>query len=141
MLNLETLRTMGRLLATTAREKAAQEGTTPNEVIDLISLLKPWKEGPHTAGDVVVYKDYPYRVVQAHDSTGNPGWNPKDAPALFAPFHATDKGHALPWVAPTGAHDAYNRGEWMVYKGVVYECQMNGCVYDPEVYPSAWKAG
>lgn len=141
MLNLEVLRTMGRLLATTAREKAAQESTTANEVIDMLELLAPWKEGPHMAGEVVVYNDYPYRVVQAHDSTGNPGWNPKEAPALFAPFHATDKEHALPWVSPTGAHDAYNRGEWMIFKGVVYECQMDGCVYDPEVYPSAWKAG
>ena len=38
MLNLETLRTMGRLLARQAREKAAQAGTTANEVIELTEL-------------------------------------------------------------------------------------------------------
>lgn len=32
------------------------------------------------------------------------------APALWAPYHATDRAHALPWIAPTGAQDAYNAG-------------------------------
>ena len=139
MLNLEMLRTMGQLLARQAREKAATEGTKPNEVIDMLALLKPWQEGPQTAGEVVTYEGAPYKVVQAHDSTGNPGWNPKAAPALFAPYHATDKAHALPYAAPTGAHDAYYKGEWVTFGGKAYECLMDGCVYDPNAYPAAWK--
>lgn len=139
MLNLEMLRTMGMVLARSAREKA--EGAEANEVIDMMTLLKPWQEGPHAAGEVVGYEGAPYKVVQTHDSTGNSGWNPKDAPSLFAPYHATDKAHALPWQTPTGVHDAYNTGEWMIFKGVAYECLMDGCVYDPEVFASAWREG
>ena len=43
------------------------------------------------------------------------------------------------WVQPTGAHDAYNVGDRVRYKGKVYECLMNGCVWAPDVYPAGWK--
>ena len=44
-----------------------------------------------------------------------------------------------PYVQPTGAHDAYNTGDKMTYNGKKYECQMNGCVWNPDDYPQGWK--
>ena len=73
MLDAKTMRAMGMMLARQARGRAQEEGVTANETIDLCPLLKPWKEGPHALGEVVAYKDAPYRCAQAHDSTGNPG--------------------------------------------------------------------
>lgn len=140
MFDLKQLRAIGMVVARQAREKAAEEGVAANDVIDMTALLKPWAEGLQTAGEVISYAGAPYKVVQTHDSTGNPGWNPAATPALFAPYHATDKAHALPFAAPTGAHDAYNVGEWMIYNGLAYECQMDGCVYNPDALPSAWRA-
>ena len=43
------------------------------------------------------------------------------------------------WVQPTGAHDAYNTGDKVRYKGRYYECLMDACVWAPDVLPSAWK--
>lgn len=43
------------------------------------------------------------------------------------------------YVAPTGAHDAYNTGDKVTYKGKHYICQMDGCVWDPETYPQGWR--
>ena len=43
------------------------------------------------------------------------------------------------FVRPTGAHDAYNTGDKITYNGEHYTCQMNGCVWSPADYPSAWK--
>ena len=139
MLNLEKFKAVGMMAARQAREKASSEGATANEVISMVALLKPWQEGVQTAGEVVAYNGKPYKVVQNHDSTGNPGWNPELAPALFAPYHATSKAYALPYVAPTGAHDAYMRGEWALWADEAYECQQDGTVYDPSVLPAAWK--
>lgn len=140
MRNLEKYRAVGMMAARQAREKAASEGVTANEIIDMTVLLKPWQAGAQTAGEVVVYGGYPYKVVQTHDSTGNETWNPQDAPALFAPYHATDAAHALPYVAPTGAHDTYNAGEFMVWAdGQVYECLTDATVYDPDTLPEAWR--
>lgn len=142
MLDLKQMRAIGMMVARQARERAAQEGVEANEIIDMTALLKPWVEGPQTAGDVVVYNDYPYKVVQTHDSTGNPTWNPSDTPALFAPYHATDKAHALPYVAPTGAQDAYNSGEWMIWTdGLAYKCKQDATVWGPDVLPAAWEVG
>lgn len=44
------------------------------------------------------------------------------------------------WVQPTGAHDAYQTGDKVRYKGVVYESLIDGNVWSPEVYPQGWRA-
>ena len=40
---------------------------------------------------------------------------------------------------PTGAHDAYNVGDKITYNGKKYICQINGCVWAPDVYPQGWQ--
>ena len=42
------------------------------------------------------------------------------------------------FVQPTGALNAYQRGDKVTYKGKHYECFMNNCVWTPDVYPDAW---
>lgn len=44
----------------------------------------------------------------------------------------------LEWVQPTGAHNAYNKGDKMIYNGDVYESLINGNVWSPVSYPAAW---
>lgn len=44
-----------------------------------------------------------------------------------------------PYVQPTGAHDAYNTGDKVTHNGKRYICQMDGCVWAPDVYPNAWE--
>ena len=43
------------------------------------------------------------------------------------------------YVAPSGAHDAYNIGDKITFKGKKYICIMDNCVWNPEVYPQAWE--
>lgn len=43
------------------------------------------------------------------------------------------------YVAPSGAHDAYNIGDKVTYNGKKYVCKMNGCVWTPDVYPAGWE--
>lgn len=43
------------------------------------------------------------------------------------------------YVQPTGAHDAYNTGDKITYNGKKYICQINGCVWAPDVYPQGWQ--
>ena len=42
------------------------------------------------------------------------------------------------WVQPTGAHDAYMKGDKVRYKGVVYVSLIDGNVWSPETYPQGW---
>ena len=43
------------------------------------------------------------------------------------------------FVQPTGAHDCYNIGDKIIYKGKKYICKIDGCVWAPDAYPSAWE--
>lgn len=47
-----------------------------------------------------------------------------------------------PYVQPTGAHDAYHRGDKITFNGKKYECiapEGVAVVWDPATYPAYWK--
>ena len=80
----------------------------PDIVIQTADFILPWTEGKYALDDVRMWDGQPKRCCQAHDSTGNPDWTPAVA-SLWAPFHGTTPETALPWIAPTGAHDMYKK--------------------------------
>ena len=43
------------------------------------------------------------------------------------------------WVQPTGAHDAYQKGDKVRYNGNVYESLVDGNVWSPDAYPAGWQ--
>lgn len=139
MFDTRKMKAIGMMLARNAMRTAEADGTAANEVIDLVPLLKAWKEGVYKVGDVVVFEGDPYRCVQAHDSIGLFSWNPVDAPSLWANYHGTDADHALTYVQPTGAHDAYKAGEYAIYNGKTYKCLADGTVHDPATLPTSWE--
>ena len=111
----------------------------PVEINENTIIICPWKEGLYITDNVRMYNDIPYRCIQTHDSTGNPSWNPADASSLWTQYHGTTKETARPWVEPTGAHDIYKVGEYMIWTdGKIYQCTQN-TNFNPEVYPMGWK--
>lgn len=79
-----------------------------------------------------------YRCVQAH--TSQEGWEPPATPALWV--RTAKEGEIPVWVQPTGAHDAYNKGDKVHYPdadGAVYESLIDANVYSPEAYPQGWQ--
>lgn len=118
---------------------AAAPTAAPDDVIADAALLRPWTPGDYAAGDVRVQDGYPYKCCQAHDSTDNPDWDPATNRALWVPYHATTAKWALPYAAPTGAHDAYQDGEYMVWTdGQIYRCNTDNTVWGPDTLPGAW---
>lgn len=102
------------------------------------AMIRPWQEAAYKVGDLRTYDGAPYKCVQAHDATGNPGWTPPAVPALWMQYHGTSRDTARPWVQPLGAHDQYKRGEWMIYHDAYYEC-LQDTVYTPDQYAQAWR--
>ena len=43
------------------------------------------------------------------------------------------------FVQPTGAHDAYKKGDKVKFEGKVYESLIDGNAYSPSAYPAGWK--
>lgn len=52
----------------------------------------------------------------------------------------TGESAAKPFVQPTGAHDAYNKGDKVVFEGKTYVSAIDGNVWSPLVYPNAWNS-
>ena len=134
----KALEAMARRAARDARVAAP---TAPaDDVIADMALLMPWEPGNYAVGNVRTHGGQPWRCCQAHDSTGNDAWAPGAVPALWAPYHATSAKWARPWVQPTGAHDAYQAGEYMVWTdGQIYRCKADATVHGPDALPGSWE--
>ena len=87
--------------------------------------------GENGVGDVQLYK-----VVQAHTSQAD--WTPDITKSLYSPVGLTDEGYPV-WSRPTGAHDAYNKGDIVDYNGTLYKSLIDGNVYSPDEYPQGWE--
>ena len=56
---------------------------------------------------------------------------------IVAPIGLDDSGYPV-WSQPTGAHDAYSKGDVVNYNGILYESLIDGNVYSPDAYPAGW---
>lgn len=117
------------------------------EVNEHIKIIREWVPGMYTAAsdgkpaDVRKRNGIPYKCIQPHDSTANPGWSPDVTPALWMQYHGTSKATARPWVQPLGSEDRYRAGEWMIWTdGLAYPC-LADTTFSPAEYPAAWGAG
>lgn len=112
---------------------------SPAEINENPAAIRIWKPGSFIAGDVRAYANIPYKCVQAHDSTGNESWTPDATPALWMQYHGTTPETARAWIAPSGAHDMYKAGEYMIFTdGNTYRC-ISDTVYSPADYAAAWE--
>ena len=97
-----------------------------------VELFPMWAiGGAYAVDDRVQYGGTLYKCVQAHTSQAD--WMPDITPALWVAVSIEEYPE---WVQPTGAHDAYNIGDKVTYKGNHYVCDINGNVYAPDV--SGW---
>ena len=102
----------------------------------LTSIYKQWRVNyAYAANDIVVSDSSLYRVVQAHTSQND--WLPANTPALYTRF--TPAGTVAEWVQPTGAQDAYNTGDRVLFNGSTYESLINANVWSPTAYPAGWQ--
>ena len=111
----------------------------PAEINENMVAIRPWKPGKYALGDVRMYYGVPYKCVQAHESTITNDWTPEDTPALWMQYHGTSVETARAWIAPTGAHDMYKAGEYMIFTDThMYLCKSD-TAYSPSDYPAAWE--
>lgn len=111
---------------------------SPAEINENPAAIRLWHEGAYSIGDVRMYEGNPYKCVQAHDSTGNPAWNPTVA-SLWMQYHGTTPETARMFIHPTGAHDIYKNGEYAIFEdGNIRRATMDTS-YSYSEYPQAWE--
>ena len=136
---LAAMRAYGRARASVLADKAST--LTDTELIAEEDYIPEWQPGPWAAGAPVQHNGQVYRVLQAHDSTGNESWAPDQVPALFGLCHTTDPTKAKPWVQPLGISGAYKLGEcYRDEQGRVWRQVFDGDnVYDAVTVPGRWE--
>lgn len=109
--------------------------------IQCMALFPTYEQNKqHDAGEVATHPEtgYPYECMTAYDGTVQQDWT-IDNRALWKPWHSRKKEYALPWEAPTGAHDMYHTGEYMIWTdGTVKKC-LRDTNFSPEEYPAGWE--
>jgi hypothetical protein len=106
------------------------------ELLDMIDLYDNYQVGKsYQADDIFKYEGKLYKVIQEHLSLEN--WVPSELPALYLSMMPEN---VIPeWVQPAGSHDAYNKGDKVIFEGEVYECIIDGNTWSPIDYPQGWK--
>jgi hypothetical protein len=130
----EQLRKALQMFAATLSDEQAMEIATvypKYEVGKAYKANEMFTDGVNNVGDPQLY-----RVVSDHTSQAD--WIPSATPSLYTPIGLNEKGYPV-WSQPTGAHDAYNKGDIVDYNGLLYESLIDGNTYSPEAYPSGWK--
>ena len=109
------------------------------DALDAVELFPLWAVGvAYSVGERIQYDGKLYKVVQAHTSQAD--WTPPTVPALFT--EVAKPGEIPVWKQPTGAQDAYNKGDKVWYPDVnttVYESVIDSNVWSPNDYPQGWK--
>ena len=109
-----------------------------DEQAESVTILFPeWEVGKaYAVGDRVRYDDLLYRCVQAHTSQAD--WTPPAVPALWV---RTSTEEWPEWIQPTGAHDAYNKGDKVSHNGKHWISDIDANIWEPGVYGWAEQAG
>ena len=110
-------------------EKAAMS-LTDEDALDAVELYPAWKTGTaYTVDERIRHEGILYRCVQSHTSQAD--WTPDATPALWTRISLDEWPE---WVQPTGAQDAYMKGDKVSHNGKHWVCDMDYCTYEPGVY-------
>lgn len=113
---------------------------------NILNQYKPYQIGKnYEENEKFTYKDKVYEVIQAH--TSQTTWLPEATPALYREYLNVEiqnqDGSKTEVVAefkqPTGAHDAYKKGDKILFKGKIYKSKIDANTFSPEQFVDGWE--
>lgn len=113
---------------------------------EILSRYEEYKIGKeYKEKDKFIFDGKIYEVIQEHRSQTT--WIPSSTPSLYTEFLNVkikdEAGNTSEVVAefkqPTGAHDAYNKGDKVSFEGGIYESTIDSNTFSPSQYPEGWK--
>ena len=123
-----------KLLALRALIEQAAVSLSDEDALGGVELFPAWAaDTAYELGIRIRYDGKLYRCEQAH--TSQIGWEPPNVPALWT--EVAKPGEIPVWKQPTGAQDAYMKGDKVHYPtkdDPVYICEVDNNVYAPDVY-------
>ena len=123
----ETLANAGRAMDDIARSVLAAQGITDGD---------EWVQ-PTDATNA-----YPKGWTVTHDGKTWVSLTPANVwpPGVSGWREIVDESAGAPeWVQPTGAHDAYQTGDHVMFEGAEYVSLIDGNTWSPTAYPQGWE--
>ena len=123
-------------LAEVSRD-ALLAGVDDEVALTMACLYREWEVGAtFKRWERFRYKDGFFKAL--HDCTGEEDKKPDETPSLYSVI--SDPAEEWPeFRQPTGAHDVYNTGDKVTFKGEHYTCQRDNVAHSPEALPDAWE--
>lgn len=137
---MDALESVIRYVRTKLQEEMAQSEDKTDAIACKGIFPVYVQEKYHEVGEVARHPETgsPKECMTAYDGTVQQDWT-IDTPTLWKPWHSRKPEYALPWEAPTGAHDMYKAGEYMIWEdGTTQHCKQD-TNFSPEEYPQAWE--
>lgn len=117
--------------------KTVLDSATDDQALEMRPLYPEWQTGiEYTKGTFLQYDSILYRVLQDHTSQAD--WTPDKAVSLYVNV-ADPQDPYPPFKKPTGAHDAYSKGDWITFEEKHYRSKIDGNVYSPAESPDSWE--
>lgn len=117
-------------------EKAA-EFLDDEDSLEAIQLFPNWDESAtYEVGIKVKYGEFLYKCLQAHSAQA--GWNPTEAPSLWAKVLIPDPTVIPEWEQPDSTNP-YMKGDKVRYFNKIYESLIDNNIWAPDLYPAGWK--
>ena len=125
---------MGTLLEAAQKLRAAMDiaGAKLDDAtaLDAMALYPLWAQDTQYSVDMRVrYENKLYKCIQAHTSLFN--WQPSATPALWKLVSVEEWPE---WIQPTGAHDAYAKGDKVTHSSKKWTSDVDANVWEPGVY-------
>ena len=106
------------------------ENLSDENALEIPEVFPSWGvDIAYAADDRVRYDGKLYKCVQPHTSLAE--WAPPAVPALWTDI--AEQGTIPEWRQPTGAQDAYMKGDKVKHYGFVYESDIDNNVWEPGV--------
>lgn len=109
-----------------------RESATDEQALTVQALYPAWRSGvSYTAGQRVLYNAVLYKVLQAH--TSQTGWEPENAPSLWAKVLIPDPEVVPEWEQPDSTNP-YMTGDNVTHNGKTWVSDVDNNVWEPGVY-------
>ncbi|WP_304729916.1 carbohydrate-binding protein [Dubosiella newyorkensis] len=117
--------------------KTVLDTATDEQALVMRPLYPMWQvDQVYKKGAYLQYGGKLYRVLQDHTSQAD--WTPDKAVSLYVNV-ADPQDPYPPFKKPTGAHDAYSKGDGITFEEKHYRSKIDGNVYSPAEYPAGWE--
>lgn len=120
----------------------AEQQTDEATILSMADLYEEWAPNhKYKVGKILKYgtnaegKTQLYKVAQEHTSAAE--WLPDQSASLYTKIGFDESGVEI-WHQPSGAHDAYAKGDVVSHNGELWESTVDGNVWEPGVVADVW---